>query len=126
MKTALLAFTAALLAAGAASAQPLNLSLPDTAAAPAAMLKIGADLPRAVPDLADPLDPLARPKLQPQALDSAVFAKTAVDAKVAGGLKASAGLLCGLQPDHNTSGGGAAYGVDPHGRFVGAKFSLAF
>jgi hypothetical protein len=34
--------------------------------------------------------------------------------------------MCGLQPGHNDSGGAAAYGSDPHGRFVGAKFSLAF
>jgi hypothetical protein len=127
MKTALLAFASTLLAAGAATAQPLDLRLADSAASSAVIIALPTPA-KAVPDLADPLDPLARPKLQPQAVDSAIFARTAVDAKVAGreGLTASAGFLCGLQPGHYDSGGAAAYGVDPHGRFVGAKFAVAF
>jgi hypothetical protein len=126
MKTVLIALALAMLS-GAAAARPLDLSLPDTAA-PAAALPIPAQAARPMPDLANPLDPLARPTLQTQTLDSAVFAKTAVETKLAGrsNLTGGLGFMCGLQPGHTESGGAAAYGSDPHGRFVGAKFSLAF
>ena len=115
--------------AGAATAQPLDLSLPTPAAdISGAPLAVGPQLARPMPDLANPLDPLAPPTPQADSLDSAVFAKTAVDAKVAGrsDLTAAFGFLCGLKPGHTESGGAAAFGSDPHGRFVGAKLSLAF
>jgi hypothetical protein len=126
MKTALIALALTTLA-GAAAAQPLDLSLPNAAAA-AAPLPVPAQAAKPMPDLANPLDPLARPTLQSKTLDSAVFAKTAVETTLAGrpGLTGGLGFMCGLQPGHNDSGGAAAYGSDPHGRFVGAKFSLAF
>ena len=82
-----------------------------------------------MPDLANPLDPQARPKLVADALNSEVFAKTSVDhhfGEGEGGPTVSAGVLCGRQPGHGDSGGAAAYGIDPHGRFVGAKLSFAF
>lgn len=41
-----------------------------------------------------------------------------------GGL--SAGFICGMQPAAVTSGGAAAYGVDPHGRFLGAQLKFGF
>ncbi|THD60694.1 hypothetical protein [Phenylobacterium sp.] len=126
MKTALIAVALTTLA-GAAAAQPLDLRLPDPAA-PTSPLPVAAEATKPSPDLADPLDPLARPALQTKTLDSAVFAKTAVETRLAGrsDLTGGFGFLCGLQPGHNESGGAAAYGDDPHGRFVGAKFSLAF
>jgi hypothetical protein len=113
----------------AAQAQALNLSLPATAAtAPLAYSPLPSAPAKAVPDLANPLDPQARPVLQTNALDTAVFARTAVDHRFEGKTNATAslGFLCGLQPGHNDTGGAAAYGVDPHGRFVGARFSIAF
>jgi hypothetical protein len=126
MKTALIALALTALA-GAASGRPLDLSLPNTAA-PVAALPIVAPAAKPMPDVANPLDSLARPALQSKTLESAVFAKTAIETKLAGrsDLTGGLGFLCGIQPGHNDSGGAAAYGSDPHGRFVGAKFSLAF
>jgi hypothetical protein len=115
--------------AGAAQAQPLDLSLRALAAAPATPVARPADaLATAVPDLANPLDPMAPTRLQSKTLDTAVFARTAVERHFAkrDDLTGSFGFLCGLQPGHADSGAAAAYGSDPHGRFVGAKFSLAF
>jgi hypothetical protein len=115
--------------AGAASAQPLDLSLPTLGAAATAPVASPAGAPvKAVPDLANPLDPLAPTRLQVNTLDTAVFAKTAVEHHFAkrDDLTGSFGFLCGLQPGHTESGVAAAYGNDPHGRFVGAKFSIAF
>jgi len=43
-----------------------------------------------------------------------------------GEVTGSAGFLCGLQPKAMADGAAAAYGVDPHGRYVGAKLRLAF
>jgi hypothetical protein len=83
---------------------------------------------KATPDLADPLDPMAPTKLVAKSLDGEVFATTAVDHKFGkrDDLTGSLGLLCGRQPEHTENGGAAAYGTDPHGRFVGAKLSFAF
>lgn len=128
---------AAALVAGAAQAQiltqtavaPLQSRLADVR--PAAQMSVihpAGVAAKATPDLADPLDPLAAPKLVAKTLDSEVFATTAVDRKFGkrDDLTGSLGLLCGRQPAHTESGGAAAYGTDPHGRFVGAKLSLAF
>ena len=132
------ALLAGALASGAARAETptrLDLSLPalatsTTVVAEAPVSPEGLVAEKPVPDLADPLDPHAPTKLQVQDLNSEVFAKTAVDrhfgANGPGGATASAGFLCGLQPGHGDSGGSAAYGIDPHGRFVGAKLSFAF
>lgn len=85
---------------------------------------VAATLP--APDLANPLDSLAPTAVQTNAMQSAVFAKTAVDHRFSGrsDVTGSFGFLCGLQPGHGDAG--SAYGVDPHGRFVGAKLSFAF
>jgi hypothetical protein len=116
--------------AGAASAQPLDLTLPTLGAtAAAAPVASPAGVPaKAVPDLANALDPLAPTRLQVATLDTAVFARTSVEHRFAKSddLTGSFGFLCGLQPGHTESGVAAAYGSDPHGRFVGAKFSIAF
>ena len=128
------------LIAGAAQAQSLEPSVPPahfdvhlTDLSPGREDVVAVARPIGVaakptPDLADPLDPLARPKPVIQALDSEVFATTAVDHRFGkrDDITGSLGLLCGRQPEHADSGGAAAYGVDPHGRFVGAKLSLAF
>jgi hypothetical protein len=55
------------------------------------------------------------------------IARTAVDVRLAPrDLTGSMGFLCGIQPGADRSGIAAARGVDPTGRFVGAKLSLAF
>ena len=110
-----LAAGAVLAAAGAAQAQAVTLPV-----------KALSDAARPAPDLADPLDPLAPTKVQANPMQSAVFARTAVDHRFAGksAVSGSFGFLCGLQPGHGDAG--SAYGVDPHGRFVGAKLSFAF
>jgi hypothetical protein len=128
----LVAVAAALAAvAGAAAAQPLDMRLPNLAEASvlaAPVAATGLSTARPAPDLADPLDPQAPTKVQANTLSTAVFAKTALDHRFASrsDLSGSVGFLCGLQPGHGDSGAAAAYGVDPHGRFVGAKLSIAF
>jgi hypothetical protein len=124
---------AALGYAGAAqaqiAAQPLTLA-PSRAEAVAASLpvKAPAGAVRPAADLADPLDPFAPTSVQARPMESEVFAKTAIDRRFGrrDDITASLGFLCGLQPGHNDAGGAAAYGFDPHGRFVGAKLSFAF
>src|SRR5437879_4825181 len=129
----LLIGAAALAVAGAAQAQTATRSptlAPYRAEAVAALLPVkppaGVTPPAA--DLADPLDPLAPTSVQARSVESAVFAKTAVDRRFGrrDDVTGSVGFLCGLQPGHNEAGGAAAYGVDPHGRFLGAKLSFAF
>lgn len=61
------------------------------------------------------------------ALKRAGIAQTAVDRRLAGDdLTGYLGFLCGIQPGADRNGAAAARGVDPSGRFVGAKLSLAF
>jgi len=123
-----LAALACVLAAGAACAQPLDLRLRDRAEAPTPAVVLPGQAARPAPDLANPLDPLAPTAVVAHPLASAVFAKTAVEHSFArrDDLKGSLGFLCGLQPGHDSGGGAGAYGVDPHGRFVGARLSIAF
>ncbi|MDB5416889.1 MAG: hypothetical protein JWP50_308 [Phenylobacterium sp.] len=52
--------------------------------------------------------------------------KTAIDGRFAARLDGSLGFLCGLQPKSVTDGAAAAYGVDPHGRFLGLKLHMSF
>ena len=42
------------------------------------------------------------------------------------GVAAALGFLCGIQDSAGRQGASAAFGSDPHGRFLGAKLSLAF
>lgn len=44
----------------------------------------------------------------------------------AGNLVGSLGFLCGREPGHGDTGSAAAFGYDPHGRFLGAKVSYGF
>ncbi|MDB5493166.1 MAG: hypothetical protein JWP86_503 [Phenylobacterium sp.] len=52
--------------------------------------------------------------------------KTAIEGRFATRLDGSLGFLCGLQPNPVTDGAAAAYGVDPHGRFLGLKLHMSF
>jgi hypothetical protein len=131
MRCMLLTVAAVLALAGAAQAQPLDLRPVDHGAAPMSPIPLSplaGQAAKPMPDLANPLDPLAPTAFQSKTLESAVFAKTAVSRSFArrDDLTGSLGFLCGLKPSAATSGGAAAYGTDPHGRFVGAKFSIAF
>lgn len=62
------------------------------------------------------------------ALKSRGLAKTAIDGRLDPDqdVTGAVGFLCGLQPGAPRSGAAAARGVDPTGRFLGAKLSLAF
>jgi hypothetical protein len=54
-------------------------------------------------------------------------AQTSVERKLGSqGLTGQAGFLCGRDPGHGETGAAAAYGYDPHGRFVGASLRFAF
>lgn len=82
------------------------------------------------PDLAR--SPAVKLTLDPKsaeahAMKRAGIARTAVDRRLAGDdLMGYLGFLCGIQPGADRNGAAAARGVDPSGRFVGAKLSLAF
>lgn len=98
--------------AGVAHAEPLRLQRPqEVTSVPA-------------PDLA----PLRSAVFaEANALRAIGVARTSVDRPVGrDGLTGSLGFLCGLQPHLNDTGAAQTYGVDPHGRFVGAKLSYAF
>ena len=70
---------------------------------------------------------LAPADAEAHALKVAGIAKTAVDRRLASdALVGSLGFLCGLQPGAERTGAAAARGVDPAGRFVGAKLRLSF
>src|ERR1700712_4290335 len=88
----------ALAAAGAAQAQPLDLRPLDHSTAPAAALPLSTPVgvaAKAVPDLANPLDPTGPTVLQSKTLETAVFAKTAIEHRFAkrDDLSGSVGLL---------------------------------
>jgi hypothetical protein len=104
------------LVAGAALAEPMSPSLalaqavrPGLAEGPAVKLS---------------LDPKSA---EAHALKRAGIAKTAIDRRLSGDeVMGSLGFLCGIQPGADRNGAAAARGVDPNGRFVGAKLRLAF
>jgi len=107
---------AAGLAAGSAAAQAIA---PSQALAQA----VRPDLARS-PIVALTLDPKSA---EAHALKRAGIARTAIDRRLSGDdLTGSLGFLCGIQPGADRNGAAAARGVDPSGRFVGAKLSLAF
>jgi hypothetical protein len=69
-----------------------------------------------------PATPRAEAFDQANALRAAGLARTSLDRKFSDeGATGALGFLCGLQPS-----GDSRADSDPHGRFVGAKFSLAF
>ena len=105
MKVQSILFLAMLLAHGSAWAQPATLPL----------------------DLADRPSAAALTIAQANAFRAAGVARTSFDHRFERkDTVASFGFLCGLHPNLDTSGGANAYDNDPHGRFLGAKFSRAF
>lgn len=111
------AVVAVALVAGAAQAQ--------TAPKPALALKpFSVTAERQTPIASTPR---AAVFAQSNALRAAGIARTSVDRRFEDdGTVGSVGFLCGLQPSHDYSGVSSAYGSDPNGRFLGAKFSRAF
>jgi hypothetical protein len=108
----------ALIAAGSARAQAPGADLEAAVMRPAA--ETG---PEVAPSVAIRLpDPYA----EAYARKTEGVAKTAVDARLDEGVTGAFGFLCGLKPGADRSGAAGARGVDPTGRFVGAKLSLAF
>jgi hypothetical protein len=61
----------------------------------------------------------------PQALPDGI-AKTSLDHAFDKRATGQVGFLCGLDERADAKGAMAAYGSDPHGRFVGAKLSFTF
>lgn len=99
-------------------------------------LVAGAARAQAAPDAlaraVRPEAPTVRLSLRGQDVDAlalrrAGVARTAVDLRLSGdNLTSVVGFQCGLQPSAIRDGAAAARGVDPSGRFVGAKLRLAF
>lgn len=54
------------------------------------------------------------------------IARTSVERAISGDGVLSSGVLCGLQPNADTSGAARARGFDPDGKFVGAKMAFRF
>jgi hypothetical protein len=109
----------------------LGLALGLAGAAQAELLSPSQALAQAVrPGLAE--GPAVKLSLDPKsaeahAMKRAGVARTAIDRRLSGDeVLGSLGLLCGIQPGAERNGAAAARGVDPNGRFVGAKLSLAF
>jgi hypothetical protein len=68
---------------------------------------------------------LAQPYAGAHALKIAGIARTSVERR-SDSATAALGFLCGLQDSAARIGSSAAFGSDPHGRFLGAKLSFAF
>lgn len=109
--------TAFLALAGVTDAQPLSSPAIFT-------VKVEA------PGIAGPKPATVEQYAERAALRAAGLARTAIDRRFSDSddkaVTGSLGFLCGLQPNPADKGAPAAYGVDPHGRFVGAKLAFAF
>lgn len=71
--------------------------------------------------------PSARRFEEGNALRAAGLARTAVDGRLGReDMVGALGFLCGRPDNLNTDGAADLHGHDPHGRFVGARLSLAF
>lgn len=68
---------------------------------------------------------LAAPYAEAYALKTAGIARTSIERR-SDAATAAVGFLCGLQDGAGRTGAAAAFGSDPHGRFLGAKLSFAF
>ena len=119
LRRPLILAAAILAAAGAAEAQTApqqTAALPQYRIAPA-----GPAI-----DLSAPRTTVGLTFAQANALREAGVARTSLDRHLTrDGLVGSVGFLCGLQPRLDEASG-SAYGLDPHGRFLGAKLSRAF
>lgn len=72
-------------------------------------------------------EPAAAPPLRSEPPRDIGMPRTAIERPFASGkFEGSLGFLCGLQPKSMTDGAAAAYGVDPHGRFLGLKLHMSF
>jgi hypothetical protein len=112
---------AALALAGSAQAQ-IASPIPDAlrAAVVPAVSRPGPELSALRTDAASPF-------AEAHALKTAGIARTALDRRFApDDVTGSAGFLCGVPAGVEKSGGAAATGYDPEGRFLGAKLSYAF
>ena len=109
------------------------LAVAGSAQAQSAPPQPSAALPQYRVEAARPAIELAAPRTavgtsfaEATALREAGVARTSLDRRFArDGLVGSVGFLCGLQPRLDEASG-SAYGLDPHGRFLGAKLSRAF
>ncbi len=106
-----------ILLAGAAQAQPVQLSL-DSALAQASSIHMA------------PIDLSSVQKAgftdaEAEALRTGV-ARTAVDQRLSQGLTASLGFLCDPHAAMHYDAATARPGADPEGKFLGAKLSLSF
>jgi len=72
------------------------------------------------------LIPAGSPLAQDIARREAGLARTGVDKRLDEETIGSLGFLCGRQPGPDLAGSAAAFGSDPHGRFLGAKVSYSF
>jgi hypothetical protein len=52
--------------------------------------------------------------------------RTAIESRLTDDAAGAVGFLCGREPGAGRTGAAAARGVDPSGRFLGARLSLAF
>lgn len=78
-----------------------------------------------------PKEPTFALTLPPRAAEDAALrrvgvVRTALETRLADDATGAVGFLCGREPGAGRSGAAAARGVDPSGRFLGAKLSLAF
>jgi hypothetical protein len=119
------------MSAGRFAAWTVLLALAAAGTARAQTAPMPTDLAAAVKGPAPKLDftPIRQAtgltEAQAEALRSGV-ARTAVDRRLDDKLTASLGFLCGMHGDMDDRWAAGAQGSDPHGRFVGAKLSLAF
>ena len=110
MKAALIAL-ALTLGATTAHAEPATLAALNAAVRPPQAVEIKPTL--------------ATPHAEAHAMKLAGIAKTSVERR-ADNATAALGFLCGIQDSAGRQGASAAFGSDPHGRFLGAKLSFAF
>ena len=106
MRPIFLLFAAATALAGAAQAEPLQSKAPDATSLNAAVSARFSDAG------AQKAQAMARTSVDHQ-----------FDAKAASG---AFGFLCGRPDSLDERAASSAYGSDPHGRFLGARLSLAF
>ena len=107
----ILAFALPLIVAAAAHAEP-----PSAAKHPVLSL----ERPMTTPPMSFAVAYDRAPVMLPRGI-----AKTSVE-RSEGGVTGSAGVLCGLKPNADSSTIGTARGYDSDGRFVGAKLAFSF
>jgi hypothetical protein len=78
-----------------------------------------------------PKAPVVALTLPPRAAEDAALrragiVRTAIESRLTDDAAGAVGFLCGREPGAGRTGAAAARGVDPSGRFLGARLSLAF